>query len=524
MICFIYFSEIETCTPNPCQHGGICLTNEDRSYTCNCSGTMYSGENCDEGFIIISNYPRLFKDVQYMFSAEAKPDKDLVLSFFPDDRSSFIVNPQKLKFTQHLHINSFTIVAKKAGLFKLTYILSGSSSSKFIQPLPSNVIVIDNQTVASLSSMDFTSKGFQHGILQAGCCMPITSSLEYQCLSHPTNVKFTASCAWNEKGLYSTGIVFSSNNGFAFPIAISGVKFNFKFELSSLSVHELSDPCKPCIQGLGRVNEDIDVASEGECDTFKPSVNDILLLLNSETLAHTYFYHSHQLLPKWLRFNVTSADRTHDSNSYMVTLVESLNIEAIKMCHIVKTYSEGLYSVLIYSGILNISVNSETVSYHPELFPICFSINLCEASSSPVYISIPKDASKLIYNFGFMDIFYANNWNIALDSVTIVSSSMILEGDLAVHDTYWNGVENFAVDFDNSNLVVYGKIVYSFVNENFNIKYKFTGDVYLYTDGIEMVRHCIYNQCLKFPLFCYGMHFPFKSNSLIICLCTLSYW
>ena len=299
---------------------------------------MYTGENCDEGLIGITDYPQLIKDIQYTFSAVAKPDEDLVLSFIPDDRFSFVVSPQHLKFTSSKHSNNFTVSAKQTGIFKLSYVLSGSSSSQFVLPQPNNVIVVDNQTITPLSSNFFTSRGFQQGILQAGCCTPNTLFLDYRCQSESTNVKFAASCAWNEKGLYSTGVVFSNLNGFVFPISISGVKLNLKFELSSLSVYELADPCNPCRQGQGRVNEDIDITSEGECDTFKPSVDDIISLLNSETLALTYFYHAHQLLPQWLRFNVTLTDRIHDASSYMVTLVESSNIDKMKMCHIADVF------------------------------------------------------------------------------------------------------------------------------------------------------------------------------------------
>ncbi len=38
-------ADVDDCSPNPCQHGGICMDGVD-SFTCNCDGTGYDGSNC----------------------------------------------------------------------------------------------------------------------------------------------------------------------------------------------------------------------------------------------------------------------------------------------------------------------------------------------------------------------------------------------------------------------------------------------------------------------------------------------
>jgi len=455
------------------------LANEDRSYTCNCSTTMYSGENCENGIISTPNYPQFNISTQYTFSVKAKPDEDLVLTFYPDDSSSIIINPPNLDFTNVVHENNFTVSFKKGGLFKLRYKLSGASSPKFVSPQPSDIIVQDYQTA---EYEYFASNGLQEGVLQAGCCFPRNPSIVYKCQSYLNNVKFTATCPWDYKGSYSTGIVFSSNNGFVFPVAISGVKLNANFMLQSLTTHELeTDICENCEQDVSNVHEAI-----GQCDTYKPSKHtaNIISFLNSETLAHTFFYYAHQLTPQWLRFNVTSSDRVHDANSYRVTLVESSDIETLKSCNILKTYSKGLYSVLVYSGLLNITVNSEDAFYQPNSHPVCFAINLCEGRSSPVYISIPDDSTNLIQNLRIMDIFKQNNWHISLKSVVITTDIITA---LQLLGIYWNGVDNFNVNIQYINLVLNGEIAYSFTNADFSIDYKFAGAIYLYTNQMDMV-------------------------------------
>ena len=43
-----FFSDIDNCSPNPCQNNGIC-TDGVNSYTCDCSGTGFTGDICEQG-------------------------------------------------------------------------------------------------------------------------------------------------------------------------------------------------------------------------------------------------------------------------------------------------------------------------------------------------------------------------------------------------------------------------------------------------------------------------------------------
>ena len=37
-----YLTDIKSCTPNPCKHGGKCIV-QDQSFSCDCAGTGYKG-------------------------------------------------------------------------------------------------------------------------------------------------------------------------------------------------------------------------------------------------------------------------------------------------------------------------------------------------------------------------------------------------------------------------------------------------------------------------------------------------
>ena len=162
------FLEIQACTPNPCEHDGICSTNEDRTFTCNCTGTMYAGTKCDIGIVNIPEYPNLAMNSPYIFTVTAYPDEYLRIFIFPDDRFSVTVNPNQLEFTRNVHANNFTITSKRSGRFLLNYRMSGQSASDFMQVQPSNIIVIDNQNIEATNY--FTPRGLEQVLLQSGCC------------------------------------------------------------------------------------------------------------------------------------------------------------------------------------------------------------------------------------------------------------------------------------------------------------------------------------------------------------------
>ena len=448
---------------------------------------MYTGTKCDTGIVNIPEYPYLVTNTPYMFTVTASPDEYLRISMLPDDRSSLTISPNQLEFNENIHTNNFTITIKRSGRFLLNYRLSGKDASNFMQPQPSSIIVTENQM--SEDTDYFTSRQLEQGLLQPGCCAVISSFLEYQCPSGLTTVKFNASCAWNLKGLYSTGIVFSDNNGINFPVAIGGVKFGLNFDLSSLNIFELRDPCMPCRRdSVGRVNDNSESSLEEDCDVFEPSISDVLTFLESESLAFTYFHYSHQLLPDWLKFNVSTTTRVHTSNSYRVTLVESSEIEALEICNLTTTYTDGLYSVLVYSGVLNISINSEQISYTPEseLDAWCFAVNLCEGKMSSLSISISEGANNMISDLEFLRPFNANHWKINFYSISI-SNSTIPAQEHVLQGTFWNGIEDIPVNLENFNMIISDDISYSSVIKDFDVHFSFIGKMYLLNEELEMV-------------------------------------
>ena len=45
---FVCFTDIDECSPNPCEHGGQCVQTLNASYVCGCAAG-YTGVNCSDG-------------------------------------------------------------------------------------------------------------------------------------------------------------------------------------------------------------------------------------------------------------------------------------------------------------------------------------------------------------------------------------------------------------------------------------------------------------------------------------------
>ena len=72
-------AENRLCTPNPCEHSGICNVTGPSSYSCDCDGTGYTGTRCEIGVIETPDYPPLTLLTRRKFTLFANPDFELTI-------------------------------------------------------------------------------------------------------------------------------------------------------------------------------------------------------------------------------------------------------------------------------------------------------------------------------------------------------------------------------------------------------------------------------------------------------------
>ena len=143
---------------------------------------------------------------------------------------------------------------------------------------------------------------------------------------------------------HSAGVIFSSIDGFNMPVAIAGAQFfpqTTHIDLQGLTTFEFNHGCVAC---TGKRN----------CQIESLSVNFVQDFLKYDSLAFTYLYQSMQLIPSWLTLQVLPSDRIHDFRSYLVYLVYSDALNRVQECNGLNALTDGLYSILVYTGSLEV--------------------------------------------------------------------------------------------------------------------------------------------------------------------------
>ena len=487
-----HVTERELCFPNPCEHNGICSITEDDTFVCDCDGTGYTGETCDVLLINTPDISGLMVNSPLNFSLFARPDRNFVLELVPDNKNVIVIEPSSIVFSQMSPQHNISMTATQPGLYKLEYKVKDDSLN--YQPIPPvTILVSDIDTSTSYCE----ERNITCGLIQPGCCpaSEMQLGLEFTCPSSDNELLLKSTCGWVTKGIkHSAGVIFSSIDGFDMPVAIAGAQFfpqTTHIDLQGLTTFEFNHGCVRC-------------AAYSNCQIERLSVNLVQEFLNYDSLAFTYLYQSMQLIPSWLTLQVLPSNRVHDFRSYLVYLVYSDALSRVQECNGLNALTDGLYSILVYSGNLEVTLDEETRQYSSNGSMICFATNLCEGSNSPLYISISNDAHRVLDSFAFMSDLRSKGWNIIINNVILSDNNVIPPFDVAVQYSYWNGMDFFTPNIQNSNMITKIEFIKSFSGDTgVEGSWKFFGNVQLFHDDFNDVctyMHMYYIHCPVYAL------------------------
>ena len=436
--------------------------------------------NCEIGIITTPVYQPLTESAKEEFIFYANPDLELIVELVTGTTGLNFEPSSILTFSPTKARADITITGELAGIYTISYKISGMNSQQYQQPEPDTIIV---QPAIPTMPEYFTSRGLEPGLLEAGSCAN-AAPLDYTCPNENDQILFSSTCRWHDNT--SPGIIFSEYNGLDLPVAITGTT------LSNVTTADQSRIIP--LMGDDFLLQCNFPSPQSNCD-FKPSdhVNEIENFLMTEALAFTFLRQAEQLIPGWLKFFTdTSTPRTHDSSIYMVDLVESDLLFEINECSNMFNMKDGMYSVLKYYGSLNFSANSSLHNFIPQESPVCLGVNLCEGLNSPLLITIPDEAQAIVNLLPFAEIIRNYGWEFIMNSIAI-SGTSFSNKFTGSNDEYWFGNQVATYIFPNTTIIAEGMFKHRFSLNTLQINYSLDGHAYMLYDDIDKVHTHIYN-------------------------------
>ena len=493
----MYFTAIRACEPYPCQYSGICTALGPREFECDCTGTGYEGDMCQYGIIDLPQYPTLIaNDPPQQLSISAKPATSIAITFVVDDPLNLIFDPPSVTIHHPNTSANFRVSSTFPNLYTVNYVITGVNSGKFPIPQSSTILVITPLSSTPPNSY-FTARGVAIGQLQPGCCQLQDTAPSYQCPNGGQTLAFNATCNWGQRGNmhFVPGIVFTDIGGLTLPVSISGTELNFSNNLVSLNAADLNEPCDEC-RTITRGNDSISNVGDDCTITFRPTIADINDFLNTESLAYSYFHYTNSLYPSWVKLlPVNGNSRTHDTNSYQVTLVDSNELYDINGCEDLPVVEPGLYSVLQYSGTLNVSIPSigSNNIYTPtdDATPLCFAVNLCAGSMTPFHVGLPTKVQPFFTSLPFIQYLINNGWHTTTKALAVGVGNQYLKNVIvnkSIGFQYWDGIEKIMIGdhFRDMSLAVQGLVERNFTKNNLTCAMRF--------EGLSYIQYCDLNE------------------------------
>ena len=479
---FCYYTESSICDPNPCLHNGTCAAVDSiEGFTCDCEGTGYSGPTCNRGIVTIESIPTIIENQpSTMLEISASPDEALTVRIQSNDEKGLNVTPSQVTITYPETKAQFNIQGKQSGRYTLNYVLSGRNADSFATPEGSAIFVTRPRSGSSFRY--FQAVDSNTGVLKPSCCAPDTSVFS-GCPMSTDEVELLSTCLWQQSGQsYTTsGVVFSQFSGLSLPLSITGIKVTLAQNslVTELPQSPSSSICAPCDANQNKVADPTKrFLPEYEiCYYYNFTIVDFEDLLTSRSLGTTYLNRVGAILPSWIGIRLFSDQNpSFNIDDYSSSLVVQADLSGIPGCAEIVADEPGLYAVLRYSQTLASFINRLPLFYHPSPSdaPLCFAVNLCKGTSSPVFVQLAPSVQTNIKSLLFLRQYVARGWEFTIPSAAIYNTPK----SILVNNIYWNGSALYQPSLPPFDLMMKTDVTVDFSSGTLDIGFDFSGNVH----------------------------------------------
>ena len=497
MYVFSYYTESSICGSNPCLHNGTCAAVDSiEGFTCDCEGTGYNGPTCNRGIVTIQSIPTIIENApSTMLEIAANPDDALTVRIQSNDKKGLTVTPLQVTIKYPETKAQFNIEGKQSGRYTLNYDLSGRSADNFATPEDSAIFVAKERFGSS--NRYFQAVDANIGILKQSCCA-LNTTIYSNCPMKAEKVQLVSTCSWlPHKGgqLYTTsGIVFSNFSNLSLPLSIAGINVTLSQNslITELLQSSSSSTCTPCDANRNNIADPTrPFPSEYEkCYYYNFTTSDLEDLLTSRSLGTTYLNRIGAILPSWIRITpIPDRNPSFNIDDFSGSLVRQDDLSGVPGCAEIVADEQGLYSVFRYSRTLASFISGLTLFYIPTLSdaPLCFAVNLCEGTSSPVFVQLAPSLQTNIKSLLFLRQFVARRWEFTIPSAAIFNTPK----SIIVNSTYWNGSALYQPSLPPFDLMMKAEVTVDLSSGTLGVGFDFSGNVH-YLFNRMVVRIVLY--------------------------------
>ena len=427
-------SESDPCSPNPCKNGGICIAKES-GFSCACNGTGYGGLTCKRPIAYFEYIPPITvgTDITVSIFTAAKLEKSSSVKVTASGSGGF-------KKVEKINLHQSQTRNEREVPGRVGVVTVSLSNEKFIYEPKRRTVFISG---GSANTSYFQQLSLPNGQLKPSCCTPDSSNLVITCPGSTQTVSLKSTCQWDtttDGGVTrSAGVVFVEGSSVSLPTSISGIRYRNKGTqryINSLIAGERQ--CSTC-EACGN-------DSDGQCYCYNFTLPDTQNLLNARALGFTYIGEIRKFLPSWLNMSVnldfaSKFSQLTDYDSFAPITRHTDSVSFTAGCSALTDLSGSIYSVLRHDKTLSITLDGNRYDYtengdnvNPE-DPMCFAVDLCEGTSSPVHMQISQQMNDILVSQYLQD-FTSRQWNIRLNTVSVYKSEVERESNVL----FWNGV------------------------------------------------------------------------------------
>ena len=336
-----------------------------KKFTCDCSGTGYIGSTCEQGVIGKPKYPQLIVNKESeLLSFTAHPDNEIKITPVVKGAEA-LFQPSVVTITYPQTVGYFKVTAKKSGLFKVHYKISGVSALSFNQP--DDDVIYAHIKKAATKPVSVTAEFYRNGCKSRylGSC------------SGGGRVQLSSTCAFSPT---SAGFVSVTGPGTRFPLSVVGVQSS---TLNAIYNNGIISPVTETDNYL-KTSQLAQCPNWSKCPKHQLDTDSVNFILSSNMFARGYYKSFNDLLPFWLKLKAATGKNTFSPSNIMSAVSKGKALKSITSCSGIPFKDNHWYSKFspIVSTELIMLSSRKSIKDNT---PLCMAVETCRKTGHFVF-------------------------------------------------------------------------------------------------------------------------------------------